>query len=174
MTFPDDDSQRAESFRQRPVRCAVITVGETLTEDTDRSGSLARKRLRKAGCEIAFYKIVPDDPDIIDRGLDELAGKVDAALFLGGTQRDAHAYDVIAGALEDELPGFGELFRRQSYEEYGPRAMLARATAGTTDGTLFFSIPGALGEMRRVLDELILPDLEKLVWETVRRNRNIP
>jgi len=49
--------------------------------------------------------------------------------------------------------------------------MLSRATAGTTGDTLFFSIPGALAEMKRVLDDLILPDLKVLVWETVRRTQ---
>ncbi|PSQ79897.1 MAG: molybdenum cofactor biosynthesis protein [Bacteroidetes bacterium QS_8_68_15] len=166
-----EDAQRAESFRRRPVRCAVVTIGEGLTEETDRSGSLARKRLRKVGHEVALYKIVPHDPAVIERGITELAGKVDVALFLGGTDRGARAHDAVAAALENELPGFGELYRRHVYERTGPRAMLSRATAGTTGDTLFFSIPGALAEMKRVLDDLILPDLKVLVWETVRRKQ---
>jgi molybdenum cofactor biosynthesis protein B len=164
---------RAESFRTRPVRCAIVTVSDTRTEETDRTGSLARGRLRKAGHEVALYKIVPDDPRIIQNGIEELTGKVDAAFFSGGTgiSRRDRTYDVLSGALDKELPGFGELFRMLSYDEIGAGAMLSRATAGVAGGTLFFSMPGSLNAVKLALDELILPELKHLVWETVRQER---
>jgi molybdenum cofactor biosynthesis protein B len=162
---------RADAFREAPIRCAVVTVSDTRTEETDRSGSLTRKRLRKAGHEVALYKIVPDDPEVIQRGIDGLAGEVDVALFNGGTgisQRD-RTYDVLSEALDKELPGFGELFRMLSYEEIGAGAMLSRAAGGMAGGTLFFSVPGSLNAVKLALDELILPEIEHLVWETVRQ-----
>ena len=168
-----DHQQRAASFRQRPIRCAVVTVSDTRTEETDRSGSLVRKRLRNAGHDIALYKIVPDEPKIIRRGIRELAGKVDVALFSGGTgiSRRDRTYDVLSEALDKELPGFGELFRMLSYEEIGPGAMLSRATGGVAGGSLFFSMPGSLNAVKLALDELILPELKHLVWETVRQEQ---
>ena len=167
-----EHQERAESFRETPIRCAIVTVSDTRTEETDRSGSLVRKRLRKAGHEIALYKIVPDEPAVIRRGIQGLAGEdVDVALFSGGTgiSRRDRTYDVLSDALDKELPGFGELFRMLSYEEIGPGAMLSRATGGVAGGTLFFSMPGSLNAVKLALDELILPELKHLVWETVRQ-----
>ncbi|PSR00668.1 MAG: molybdenum cofactor biosynthesis protein [Bacteroidetes bacterium QS_9_68_14] len=164
---------RAASFREQPIRCAIVTVSDTRTEETDRSGSLTRKRLRKAGHEVALYKIVPDEPDVIRRGIEQMAGsgEVDVALFSGGTgiSRRDRTYDVLSEALDRKLPGFGELFRMRSYEEIGVGAMRSRAIGGVAGGTLFFSMPEALSAVKLALDELILPELAPLVWETVRQ-----
>ena len=153
------------------LRCAVITISDTRTEDDDRSGGLTQVRLEKAGHETALYKIVPDNPAIIQQVMQKLAGNVDAILFNGGTgisRRDS-TYEAIAGLLEKELPGFGELFRMLSYQEIGPAAMLSRATAGVYKDTIVFSMPGSLNAVKLALDELILPQIKHLVYEVAKQ-----
>jgi molybdenum cofactor biosynthesis protein B len=70
--------------------------------------------------------------------------------------------------LEKRLPGFGELFRMLSFTEIGPAAMLSRATAGVHNGALIFCLPGSTAAVRLALERLIMPELDHVVWETVR------
>ncbi len=165
------EAHQAEAEHYAKLRCAVITISDTRTEETDRSGGLMQVRLQNAGHEITLYKIVPDEPELIREVMKGLAGKVDVVLFNGGTgisKRD-QTYEAITSMLEKELPGFGELFRMLSFEEIGPAAMLSRATAGVYQDTLFFSTPGSLNAVKLALDRLILPELKHLVWEIVRQ-----
>ena len=153
-----------------PVRCAVITVSDTRTEETDRSGPAMKEALHTAGHEIAVYRIVPDEPVIIIALLDELAGNVEAILFNGGSgisKRD-NTFEAVSSRLEKTLPGFGEIFRVLSYEEIGSAAMLSRATAGLYRNTLVFSTPGSTNAVKLAMSKLIVPQLKHMVWEIVR------
>ena len=157
--------------REQPVRCAVLTVSDTRTEATDRSGALMKSRLAEAGHEVVAYRILPDEPERITALLEEWAGVAEAILINGGTgisRRDT-TYEAVAARLEKTLPGFGELFRMLSYEEIGAGAMLSRAIAGVYRDTLLFSTPGSTGAVRLALDRLILPELNHLVWEIARQ-----
>jgi molybdenum cofactor biosynthesis protein B len=148
------------------VRCAVITVSDTRTPDTDRSGQLIQQLLTDAGHTIAAYVVVPDEPDQIRSRLQSLS-EIDVVILNGGTgiaPRDT-TYDAIAALLEKNLPGFGELFRWLSYEEIGSRAMASRAIAGTYAGKLIFSLPGSSNAVRLGLEKLILPELVHLVTQ---------
>lgn len=163
-----EHKQRA---RETPVRCAVVTVSDTRTEETDHSGALMRARLTEAGHTVAAYRLVPDEPARIEALLDELAGTVEVILFNGGTgisRRDT-TYEAVTARLEKTLPGFGELFRMLSYEEIGAGAMLSRAVAGVCRDTLLFCTPGSTNAVRLALDRLILPELNHLVWEILRQ-----
>lgn len=160
--------------RSEEVRCAVVTVSDTRTEEDDRSGKLMQRRLEDAGHEVARYEIVPDDPDRIGALLDEIAEEgsgVDAALLSGGTGISARdgTYEAVSAKLDKELRGFGELFRVLSHEEIGSAAMLSRATAGVCRERLVFSMPGSTGAVRLAMDKLILPEIEHLVWEVRRQ-----
>ena len=166
------EAHRAEADdHYAKLRCAVITISDTRDEESDRSGSLTQIRLRNAGHEVALYRIIPDEPSLIGEVMQKLAGKVDAVLFNGGTgisHRDG-TFEAVTSRLDKELPGFGELFRMLSYQEIGAAAMLSRATAGLSGGTLFFSMPGSINAVKLALDKLILPELKHLVWEVARQ-----
>jgi len=167
------EAHHAEAEHYTQLRCAVITVSDTRTEETDRSGGLMRVRLEKAGHETVLYSIVPDNPVMIKSVLEKLAGKVDVVLFNGGTgisKRD-RTYEAITSVLEQELPGFGELFRMLSYQEIGAAAMLSRATAGVYKNTLIISTPGSLNAVKLAMDKLIIPELKHLVWEVLRQQK---
>lgn len=172
--MPSESTQqhRAEAAERGPVSCAIVTVSDTRTPDSDTSGLAMRDRLERAGHRIDFYRIVKDEPDQILALLDHLANEttVQVVLFNGGTgisKRDT-TYDALAGRLEKTLPGFGELFRMLSYGEIGAAAMLSRATAGTYRGRLVFSMPGSSNAVRLAMDQLIVPEIEHLAWELTR------
>lgn len=149
------------------VSCAVITVSDTRTRETDRSGQLIHQLLLEAGHSIAFYTLVKDEPDQIRSQIQGLSERPDlnALIISGGTgiaPRDT-TYDAIESLLEKTLPGFGELFRFLSYQEIGSRTIASRAIAGVYCGKLVFSVPGSSNAVRLALEKLILPELVHLV-----------
>ncbi|MBW4418680.1 MAG: MogA/MoaB family molybdenum cofactor biosynthesis protein [Myxacorys californica WJT36-NPBG1] len=153
----------------RSICCAVITVSDTRTPDTDRSGQLIQQVLTEAGHAIVHYALVKDEPDQIRAQLVALSAdpRLEALIFNGGTgiaPRDT-TFDAIAGLLEKTLPGFGELFRMLSYEEIGSRAIASRAIAGIYGGKLVFSMPGSSNAVRLAMEKLILPELVHLVTQ---------
>lgn len=155
-----------------PVACAIVTVSDTRTVETDTSGKTSRERLETAGHEVVFYEITKDEPDQIAALLDRIVNETEArvVLFNGGTgiaRRDT-TYDALSRKLEKTLPGFGEIFRMLSYQEIGAAAMLSRATAGVYRDRLVFSMPGSSNAVKLAMDRLIVPELEHLAWELTR------
>jgi molybdopterin adenylyltransferase len=154
------------------VGCAIVTVSDTRTPETDKSGQIMRDRLEAAGHQIIGYEIVPDEPALIAALLDRFCDdpSCHAILFNGGTgiaSRDT-TYDVISNRLEKTLVGFGELFRMLSYEEIGAAAMLSRATAGVYRGRLVFSTPGSSNAVSLAMDSLIASEIAHLVYEVTK------
>jgi molybdenum cofactor biosynthesis protein B len=149
------------------VTCAVVTVSDTRSQSTDKSGQLIQQLLRDANQTVGVYTIIKDEPTQIKEQL-ELLGKnsnLDAVIFTGGTgiaPRDT-TYDAIEKLLEKTLPGFGELFRFLSYQEIGSRAIASRAVAGVYQSKLIFSLPGSSNAVRLAMEKLILPELSHLV-----------
>ncbi len=145
--------------------CGVITVSDTRTVESDRSGRLIKSKLRGAGHRLEVYRLVKDEPDQIASLVQRLAPTVDVIICNGGTgiaPRDT-TYDAIATLLEKEIPGFGEIFRQLSYAEIGSRAIASRATAGVYQSTLIFLLPGSSNGVALAMDALILPELQHLV-----------
>ena len=151
------------------VRCAVLTVSDTRTAETDKSGALIKQLLSEAEHPVVAYRIVPDEPGQIGPLLDEWTANpdIDVIISNGGTgiaARDT-TYDVVAGKIEKRLDGFGELFRMMSWSEVGAAAMLSRAVAGVIDRTVIFSLPGSTNAVRLGMEKLILPEMAHVVFE---------
>jgi molybdenum cofactor biosynthesis protein B len=152
------------------VRCAVLTISDTRTEETDASGRAIVDLLRHAGHSVESKAIVRDEPDQVRTLVGASIGRVDAVITTGGTgitSRDS-TYEAIERLLEKRLDGFGELFRSLSYAEIGSAAMLTRATAGTAHGTAIFMLPGSENAVRLGMTKLILPELGHVVRELRR------
>ena len=154
------------------VRCYVLTISDTRTEENDTGGRLLRDLLVGKGHDVVGYAIVPDEPATlraaIERQLD--AVEVQAVITTGGTgisRRDG-TYEVVSGLIEKRINGFGELFRALSFEEIGPAAMLSRACAGTARGTIVISLPGSQNAVRLGMTKLVIPELGHLVREVTR------
>ncbi|MBD1878050.1 MogA/MoaB family molybdenum cofactor biosynthesis protein [Coleofasciculus sp. FACHB-T130] len=149
------------------VTCAVITVSDTRSPETDKSGQLIKQLLRDAGHAVSEYAILKDEPEEIRAQLQALAQRpdLDALIFNGGTgiaPRDT-TYDALESLLSKILPGFGELFRFLSYQEIGSRAIASRAVAGVYQTKLVFSIPGSTNAVKLAIQQLILPEIVHLV-----------
>ena len=157
---------------QGPVACAVVTISDSRTVETDTSGQLIKEQLAAHGHTVMHYQIIRDEPDQLRAVLSSLAAddQCHAIMFSGGTgisRRDS-TFDVLDSLLEKRLPGFGELFRFLSYQEIGSAAMMSRAVAGVYQGTIIISIPGSPAAARLALERLILPELAHMVWEIHR------
>jgi molybdenum cofactor biosynthesis protein B len=157
-----------------PVTVALVTVSDTRTAESDENRKYLESRLQELGHRVAAYRLIKDEPDQVRTVLDELAAMpgVQMVLFNGGTgiaPRDT-TYDVISRQLEKPLPGFGELFRMLSFEQVGAAAMLSRATAGVYKKTLIVSMPGSPNAVQTAMEKLILPEINHLAWEIVRKS----
>jgi molybdopterin adenylyltransferase len=156
-----------------PIQVAVVTVSDTRTPETDKNKPYIEAELTARGHQVVAYRIIKDEPDQVATALDDLCGDdtIQIVLFNGGTgiaPRDT-TYDVVSRHLEKTLPGFGELFRMFSYDEVGAAAMLSRAVAGVYRQTLVFSMPGSTNAVKTAMEKLILPQINHLAWEVVRR-----
>lgn len=147
------------------INCAVITVSDTRTPESDRSGSTLIALLTEANHHIKHYSIIKDEPKEIIALLSSLGNEVQAVIINGGTgiaSRDT-TYDALSNLLEKTLPGFGEIFRYLSYLEIGSRAMASRAVAGVYGSKIIFSLPGSTNAVKLATEKLILPELIHLV-----------
>lgn len=145
------------------ARCFVLTVSDTRTAETDRSGLAIRELLAGAGHDVVGHRIVRDEPgDVASVVREQVASDgVQVVITTGGTgitSRDG-TFEAINTLLEKRLDGFGELFRMLSYEEVGAAAMLSRATAGTVRRKAVFVLPGSENAVRLAMTRLILPEL---------------
>jgi molybdenum cofactor biosynthesis protein B len=151
------------------VRCAVVTLSDTRTPDTDSSGKRIRELLEGANHVAGRYELIPDDAATLRALLAELLAspEIDAIMTNGGTgisRRDT-TIEVVESFLTQTLPGFGELFRMLSYQEIGSGAMLSRAVGGVAGGKVVFALPGSTGAVELAVTKLILPELGHLVHE---------
>ena len=156
----------------RSVRCYVITVSDTRTDETDSAGRAVSDLLRHAGHEVTGRTIVKDDPDLVRGTIErQLANpEVQVIIMTGGTgitSRDS-TYEAVAGLLDKRLDGFGELFRMLSYQQIGASAMLSRACAGLVAGRIVAALPGSEAAVRLAMQQLLIPELGHLVREASR------
>jgi molybdenum cofactor biosynthesis protein B len=142
----------------------TVTVSDTRTSADDASGAALVEEL--AAFTLVRHAIVRDDAGAIH---EVIAGaqreNIDAIVFTGGTgiaPRDV-TYEAVAAKLDKTLDGFGEAFRRLSWDEIGPRAILSRATAGTIGKMLVFLLPGSTKAVRLGAKQLIAPVLAHAV-----------
>ncbi len=147
-----------------PLRIALITVSDTRTLETDKSGGLLMEQLLAAGHVIGQRRIVKDDLDAIrsalSAGIDDPA--VDVVISTGGTgitQRDVTP-EAFAPLVTKAIPGFGELFRFLSFADIGASTIQSRAEAGLCGTTLVFMLPGSTGAVRLALEKILLPQLD--------------
>ncbi len=101
------------------------------------------------------YSIIPDEQDIIEMTLIEMADVKDCNLIItsGGTgpsKRDVTP-EATEAVCDKMMPGFGELMRMESLK-YVPTAILSRQTAGIRNKTLIVNLPGKPKSIRQCLD----------------------
>jgi molybdenum cofactor biosynthesis protein B len=147
-----------------PVRIAILTVSDTRTEATDKSGQLLVDRLLAAGHVLAEKAIVPDNVyqirAVVSRWIADDA--VQAIITTGGTGltgRDGTP-EAIQPLFDKAIQGFGELFRMISYQEIKTSTIQSRAVAGVANGTYIFCLPGSSGACRTGWDQILKDQLD--------------
>ena len=147
-----------------PVNIAVLTVSDTRTPATDRSGQTLAERIEKAGHRVAARDIVPDEKDAVIARLKAWIADadIDVVIATGGTGvtgRDITP-EAFQAVYEKEIPGFGELFRWLSFQKIQTSTIQSRATAGVAAGTYLFALPGSPGACRDAWDDILVHQLD--------------
>ena len=176
MSLPGNESSHRDHLEASSgvdaIGFAVITLSDTRTEATDKSGEFLRNAIEAAGHAVARYQVVSDDPEAITGALDVALSDpaVGVVITTGGTGISARdsAYETISARLDKRLDGFGELFRMLSFEEIGAAAMLSRAVGGIASGRPLFALPGSTAAVRLAIEQLILPQVRHLHHELTR------
>lgn len=149
------------------VAVAVVTVSSSRSLDEDPSGDHVASAFEEAGHEVVIRELVPDEYDSVQGTVDRLSRRkdTDTVVTTGGTgvTPDDVTPEAVDGLFSKKLPGFGELFRRLSYEEIGTRTIGSRAVAGIAAGTSVFCLPGSENAVRLGVGEIILPEIGHLV-----------
>ena len=146
------------------VNVAVLTVSDSRTRKTDKSGPLLVKRLSDAGHHAVKTQIVKDEIEDIRVVMNSwiINPDVNVILTTGGTGvtgRDGTP-EAITPLLDKQIPGFGEMFRMLSYEKIGTSTLQSRALAGVANGTYIFVLPGSSGACKDAWDMLIGKQLD--------------
>jgi molybdenum cofactor biosynthesis protein B len=151
------------------ARCAVVTLSDTRTIQTDVSGKRIAELLIADGHSVGEQRVIRDDAEALRGVLTELLGldEIHAILTTGGTgvSRRDQTVGVTESILETPLPGFGELFRMLSWAEIGSGAMLSRAIGGIARGKAVFAMPGSTAAVELAMTKLILPELRHILFE---------
>jgi len=147
-----------------PLNIAVLTVSDTRTEETDRSGQALQQRVEEAGHKLADKMIVKDDiyqmRAVVSAWIADPS--IQVIVTTGGTgfsNRDSTP-EAMLPLFDKQIEGFGELFRQVSFEEIGTSTMQSRALGGLANGTVIFCLPGSTGACRTGWDKLIREQLD--------------
>jgi molybdopterin adenylyltransferase len=142
-----------------------IEAGEKVVSDI--GGDTIVDLLKNAGQKILFKKIIADDETQIQDAVMYATGlnEVDVAIFSGGTGITPTdiTIETVLPFLDKVLPGFGEFFRRISFDDVGSAAVLSRAIAGVAKGKAIFCIPGSPDAVKTAVEMLILPESPHIV-----------
>ncbi len=153
-----------ESRPFHPVNFRVVTVSDTRTPETDKSGDTLVERIAGAGHVLAGRTIVPDEPAAIRaavmEGVDDPG--TDVVITTGGTGFTGR--DVTPETLEPlftkRMEGFAAVFHALSFDKIGTSTMQSRATAGLIETTFVFVLPGSPGACRDAWDGVFVQQFD--------------
>ena len=153
-----------ESKPFKAVNIAVLTVSDTRTLETDKSGDTLVERLTRDGHTLADRAIVTDDVALIRAQVQKWIDdpKVDVVITTGGTGvtgRDVTP-EALEALFEKKIDGFGETFRWISFQKIGTSTMQSRATAGVSNATYIFALPGSTGACKDGWDDILRQQLD--------------
>jgi molybdenum cofactor biosynthesis protein B len=148
----------------RPLSIAILTVSDSRTMETDKSGAALQKFAEEAGHNVKERCILPDEQTQLVAQLQAWIDREDIHVILctggtGVTGRDITP-EAVHEVGEKDIPGFGELFRWQSYEKIGTSTIQSRATAVVAKGTYVFALPGSTGACRDAWEGILKDQLD--------------
>jgi len=153
-----------ENLPFTPVQIAVLTVSDSRTPATDKSGDTLAQRIEAAGHILAARAIETDDRDRLVARLNDWIDDpaIDCIITTGGTGvtgRDVTP-EALAVVQDKDIPGFGELFRWLSYAKIGTSTIQSRACACVARGTYIFALPGSTGAVKDGWDDILVTQLD--------------
>ena len=151
---------------------AILVTSDTRKKLTDRTGKKAIELIENKGHKVVLYDLVPNERQGIENWINKfLVSEATVALTSGGTGLGTKdmTVEITSEIFEKEIPGFGEHFRRISYEQIGTPGLWSRSTAGLTQGKIIFCLPGSTGGIETALNEIILPGIGHMLWEIRRK-----
>jgi molybdenum cofactor biosynthesis protein B len=157
-----------ESIAFRPLDIAVLTVSDTRTPETDRSGDTLVALLKDAGHRLAERAIAKDDAPAIRAKVSSWLGRkgIDVVLTTGGTGftgRDV-TVEAVKPLFDKEIEGFATIFHQISFQKVGTSTIQSRACGGLANGTYIFCLPGSPGACRDAWEGI-------LHWQLDSRHR---
>lgn len=152
------------------IKCGIITLSDTLSQqgnqgiEDDLSGQLLFEKLSEE-YEVNAYVLIPDEANKLIKAIANMTSKdIDVIFTTGGTGLESRdiTIETLTKRFDKTITGFGEEFRRRSFEELGTGALLSRSTGGIYNKTLIFALPGSPNAVEMGL-EIIYPELRHLV-----------
>lgn len=143
---------------------SVLTISDTRTIETDKSGGTLIQRLEAAGHKLHERKIVGDNIYAIRAVVSNwiVDAQTQVVLTTGGTGvtgRDGTP-EAISVLLDKSLEGFGELFRSISYKTIGTSTIQSRCLAGVANGKYIFCLPGSVDACETGWDHILKAQLD--------------
>jgi len=146
------------------VNIALLTVTDTRTLDTDKSGNILEKKIKEANHNLIDRKICKDSKKDIKKIINEWLKKkkIDVIITTGGTGLTGR--DITPEALDEiadkHIPGFGEIFRHISLETVGTSSIQSRACSVLAKGKYIFALPGSSGGVTDAWDRILIHQLD--------------
>jgi|TARA_B100000929_G_scaffold45567_1_gene32352 molybdenum cofactor biosynthesis protein B len=146
------------------INIALLTVTDTRTLKTDKSGNILSQKIKKAKHNLMDRKICKDNKKDIKKILKSWLNKkkIDVIITTGGTGLTGR--DITPEAIEDiadkKIPGFGEVFRYMSLETVGTSSIQSRACAVLAKGKYIFALPGSSGGVTDAWDKILVHQLD--------------
>jgi molybdenum cofactor biosynthesis protein B len=146
------------------LNVTVLTISDTRTQETDKSGNLLVKLIQDTGHHVVEHLITKDNiysiRRIISKWIDTKS--INAVITTGGTGvtgRDGTP-EAVEVLLDKKIDGFGEIFRYLSYKKIKTSTVQSRALAGVANSTYIFCLPGSPGACKDAWTDIIQHQLD--------------
>jgi len=163
------------------IKVGILTISDkgSRGEREDLSGKVIEEMVKKINGEVKYYKIIPDEKEMIQEELIKTVDNlnVDLILTTGGTglgKRDVTPEATLA-IIEKEIPGISEIIRVKSFKKTN-RAILSRGVAGIRKESLIINLPGSPKGVRESLEivlEALPHGIEILKGQTAECGTNV-
>jgi len=163
------------------IKVGILTISDkgSRGEREDLSGKVIEEMVKKINGEVKYYKIIPDEKEMIQEELLRVVDKLhlDLILTTGGTglgKRDVTPEATLA-IIEKEIPGISEIIRSESFKKTN-RAILSRGVAGIRKESLIINLPGSPKGVRESLEivlEALPHGIEILKGQTAECGTNV-
>ena len=141
---------------------AILTVSSSRSLSDDPAGDAIDEIVEANGHAVVIRELVRDKYDRVQDTVNRFVDRedTDCVVTTGGTgvTPDDVTLEAVDPLFDKRLPGFGELFRRLSYEDVGTKVVCTRAAAGVADGVPVFCLPGSENAVRLGVEEIVVEE----------------